>query len=1076
MAYSFAGASQIRYARQCWPSGNEALPKGIVARTSNLEMRLWDSGIYNRISKRPLNFLAIAKGGRKNKFVNKIVAKAEAGKPMSDNAPQIKYDVFVSFRGEDIRSGFLGHLSEAFSQKQIYAFIDEKLKKGDSVWPSLEKAIEGSFISLIIFSKNYASSSWCLKELVKILECRDKYKRIVIPVFYNVEPTVVRHQNKFYAIAFVFHQIKYGLSMVKLWKKALEDSSNLSGIKSTDFRNDAEMLDEIVKQVLMRFSKHPINMKGLIGIGKPISDIESLLCQESKDVRVIGIWGMGGIGKTTIAEEVFNKLYSKYEGCCFLANVREELRRNGIISLKEQVFSTLLGEVVKINTPNGLSDYIKRRIGRQKVLIILDDVNDSDQIEILLGTRDWFGGGSRIIITTRDKRVLIANRVDDIYKVDVLSSSDALKLFNLKAFDQNQIKVEYHELSKRVVNYAKGIPLVLEVLGRLLCGKDKVAWESQLEILEKMPIKKVYDIMRLSYDDLDRKEQKVFLDVAYQESDNSVAVVLERLEDRALVSISKHNVVSMHDIIQEMAWEIVRQESSESGRHSRLGDPDEIYEVLKNDKGMEDIRSIKSHLPAVKKLMLCPNIFAKMRKLLFLDFRYTDGLESVGLFPQGLHSLPMELRYLRWECYPFKSLPEQFSTEKLVVLDMSYSQVEKLWSGEKNLMKLKEIILQLCHLKELPDLSNAANLKVLDARGCYQLTSVNPSILSLNMLEKLDLWYCISLTRLSCDSHSSSLRYLNLKECKNLREFSVTSENMIELDLSCTQVNALPTTFGCQRKLEHLNLALSYIESLPSSIKDLTRLQYLNISYCEKLQILPELPPSLETLLVNDCTSLKTVLFPSTVAKQFSENRKKVEFWNCLDLDEHSLMAIGLNAQINMMKFAYQHLSASKQDYNENFGDQAMYLYPGSNIPEWMMYKTTGDYIIIDHSSAPSCPISGFIFCFILGRDGRKFWCHKLQFNIIISDDEGNRDVIKINSSMTFFQIVADHVCLIYDQRCSCSLNSITKNLPKFKIKATAWFTSIFEGFGSPNRVVLKGFGVSHVNTSDYHKTVQQMD
>ncbi|KAG5042286.1 hypothetical protein JHK87_006201 [Glycine soja] len=150
-------------------------------------------------------------------------------------------------------------------------------------------------------------------------------------------------------------------------------------------------------------------------------------------------------------------------------------------------------------TANGLPNYIKRKIGRMKVLIVLDDVNDSDLLEKLFGNHDWFGPGSRIILTTRDKQVLIANKVhvDDIYQVGVLNPSEALELFILHAFNQKLFDMEYYKLSKRVVCYAKGIPLVLKVLGGLLCGKDKEVWESQLDKLKNMPNTDVYNAMRL---------------------------------------------------------------------------------------------------------------------------------------------------------------------------------------------------------------------------------------------------------------------------------------------------------------------------------------------------------------------------------------------------------------------------------------------------------------------------------------------------------------------------------------------------------------------------------------------------
>ncbi|XP_027337255.1 putative disease resistance protein At4g11170 [Abrus precatorius] len=1005
---------------------------------------------------------------------------------MSNN-PQIEYDVFVSFRGKDIRQGFLSHLIEAFPRKQITAFVDDKLRRGDDISPSLLGAIEGSFISLIIFSEDYASSHWCLEELVKIVECKEKKGQIVIPVFYHVDPTDVRHQKKSFGNALHEHEKKYNLSKVQMWRDALNKSANLSGIKSSDFRNDAELLEEIVNLVLMRLSKHPVNSKGLIGIDKSIAHLESLLCEESKAVRVIGIWGMGGIGKTTIAEELFNKLCFKYEGCCFLANVREESRRHGILSLKEKLFSALLVEDVQINTPNGLSSDIGRRIGRKKVLIILDDVDDPDQVEKLFGTRDCFRSGSRIIVTTRDKQVLNANKVDDIYQVGELSYGEALELFNLNAFNKSHLDMEYYELSKRVVHYAKGIPLVLKVLGHLLCGKDKVAWESQLDKLKKLPSKKVHDVMRLSYDDLDHREQKIFLDLAYHESDNSVTIVLERLKDKALINVSKDNYVSMHDIIQEMAWEIVRQESSEEpGNRSRLGDPDDVFHVLKNDTGTRAIRSITADLPMIKKLKLSSHMFVNLNKLQFFDFYYEYSHYSTDPFPEGLQYVPTELRYLRWINCPLKFLAEQFSPEKLVILDLSCSQVEKLWDGVKNLENLKEVILKGCALlKELPDFSKATNLKVLDISYCEQLTSVHLSIFTLKKLESLNLSGCLSLTKLSSDSHLSSLCYLDLHGCRKLREFSVTSENMIELNLSNTCVSELPSSFGHQSKLEILHLENTKINSLPSSIKNLTRLRYLSVRSCAKLQALPELPASLETIIAINCTSLEFMLFPLLCTQQLHENRKGVEFWDCPKLNEDSLMAIGLNAQVNIMNFAYQHLSAPKYECIENYSDyndlhvsyQAVYMYPGGSVPEWLIYKTTKDYIIIDLSSTLHSPLLGFIFCFILSKDKQLFFGQKLQFNITVSDGDSERkeDNVEIYTSMPSPIIALDHVCVVYDQRCSSYLNSRIKIQPKLLIKATALVTSKYSEDSNPKRVLLKGFGVTPINTPIYRNLIQQM-
>ena len=151
------------------------------------------------------------------------------------SVPQIhKYDVFVSFRGPDIREVFLPHLIKAFSQKKIIYFVDYKLTKGNEISQSLFEAIETSLISLVIFSQNFASSSWCLDELVKVVECREKDGNILLPVFYKVDPTIVRHQNGIYADAFAEHKQKYDSTVVHRWRSALKKSANINGFHTSE--------------------------------------------------------------------------------------------------------------------------------------------------------------------------------------------------------------------------------------------------------------------------------------------------------------------------------------------------------------------------------------------------------------------------------------------------------------------------------------------------------------------------------------------------------------------------------------------------------------------------------------------------------------------------------------------------------------------------------------------------------------------------------------------------------------------------------------------------------------------------
>ncbi|KAK0571492.1 hypothetical protein LWI29_017060 [Acer saccharum] len=145
---------------------------------------------------------------------------------------QEKYDVFLSFRGEDTRDGFTNNLYEALSGKKIKTFMDDQLTRGDIISQALTEAIEESKISVIIFSKDYASSKWCLRELIDIMELRKMNKQTVIPVFYGVEPSDVRNQTGSFKDSFVKHEIFFP-DEVQKWREALKEASLLSGHNSS---------------------------------------------------------------------------------------------------------------------------------------------------------------------------------------------------------------------------------------------------------------------------------------------------------------------------------------------------------------------------------------------------------------------------------------------------------------------------------------------------------------------------------------------------------------------------------------------------------------------------------------------------------------------------------------------------------------------------------------------------------------------------------------------------------------------------------------------------------------------------
>ncbi|GAU39627.1 hypothetical protein TSUD_397160, partial [Trifolium subterraneum] len=194
-------------------------------------------------------------------------------------SPTTKHHVFLSFRGEDTRDNFISHLYAEMARKNIETFIDNRLARGDEILPALYKAIEESMIYVVILSENYASSTWCLEELAKILKCRERYGRHVIPVFYKVDPSDVRNQRKSYAEAFVMHQHRFKDDQLDSWKKALTQVAGLSGWDSLVIRPEHKFIEDIVKDILRKLQLNcsfVSDYQGTIGIDKHIEQIQSL--------------------------------------------------------------------------------------------------------------------------------------------------------------------------------------------------------------------------------------------------------------------------------------------------------------------------------------------------------------------------------------------------------------------------------------------------------------------------------------------------------------------------------------------------------------------------------------------------------------------------------------------------------------------------------------------------------------------------------------------------------------------------------------------------------------------------------
>ena len=186
----------------------------------------------------------------------------------------------------------------------------------------------------------------------------------------------------------------------------------------------------------------------MVGLQFQVAEVKSLLDIESNNSTfMLGIFETGGIGKTTLAKVLYNSICNQFEGACFLLNVRETSNQdNGEVCLQQMLLSEML-EKRKLelsSVEKGIS-IIKDRLSTKRVLI--DDVDRIQQFKKLAVGCDWFGPRSRIIITTRDKYLLVAHEVQKIYEMKVLNGRESLELFCQNTFKTSSPATNFEDLS-----------------------------------------------------------------------------------------------------------------------------------------------------------------------------------------------------------------------------------------------------------------------------------------------------------------------------------------------------------------------------------------------------------------------------------------------------------------------------------------------------------------------------------------------------------------------------------------------------------------------------------------------------
>nr|KJB74228.1 hypothetical protein B456_011G280700 [Gossypium raimondii] len=868
----------------------------------------------------------------------------------SSSSRQMKHQVFLSFRGEDTRLNFTVHLLQALKDKGLNVFFDEeKLEKGEELSHALSQAIAASDLSILVLSKDYASSQSCLAELSDIMDRKRKPtdKHIVLPIFYHVDPSDVRNIGGTFKTSFEEHESKRPIEDMKRWKVAFAEIGaskgwHIEGGKSDRF--ETEYIKDVVEYVLKKLNSNCRSVsEELVGIDDQKKKLLVLI--EQAGIHVIGLWGMSGIGKTTLADAVYKEVSPKFECSLFLQNISEKIKKQGSESLRNELLSKLLNNTLSIGYP------YHERLNNKKILLVFDDVTDPDQMDFV-GVK-YFGPGSKIIVTSRDIQVLRNGGANHIHEVKKLNMNDSFQLFSTYAFQLLNLPVDFKYLSFKFVEYAQGNPLALKVLGLKLYTKSIKEWKSEVTKLKQCGEIKLSHILKSSLDGLDEIEKNIFLDVACifkGQHLNYVEKILSNYYKGARCGISKlvgkcllevkYESISMHGMLEEMGKDIVMQESEYPGKRSRLWNCKDVEEVISYDKGTDLIKGIKVDMTEVDSLQFCATAFEKMHKLRYINISfpkkmlwlkklYANQVESI--------SLPDELRFLRWDVYPFKSL-SGFNPKNLVVLKLLHGNMEQLWNedDDMNLTNLREIDVSYCkNLRKMHNLSSAINLELLRCIGCESLVEL--------WNEDDHIWWMLRSRTIIFSVHDLvHLRKiyfdgLRLNGCYSLKKFPKVPRPFCSLDSSETKIEEVSDSIKDHHKLETLWLGKSKVKKVSINILKLEFLRKLDLSGCPieevgcpKVELLSDLPPYLEVLSVNDCTSLEK--FDSLDDELCINHNFLTRFRNCFNLNQDSTSNIEANAMLKIGSLAKKWAARYDWQYNPDRAPSLICCFPGNKI------------------------------------------------------------------------------------------------------------------------------------------------
>nr|DAD46051.1 TPA_asm: hypothetical protein HUJ06_004281 [Nelumbo nucifera] len=840
--------------------------------------------------------------------------------------PVFRWDVFLNFKGVDTRHNFTGCLYNKLLANGIRAFwYDQELESDDEeIKSTVFTAIKESAVSIAVISENYASSSWCLEELARITECWRR-RRHLLPVFYRVDPSHVRRQNGPFEMDFRNLEQRFGKDKVLRWKKAMEKAGGISGWDSRNCQ-EPQLIKDLVEKVLTISSNTPLDVaKYPVGINSRVEELMKVLDVKSHDVRIVVFHGMGGIGKTTLARAVYNKMVTHFEHCSFISNVRETSKN-----------------------PNGL-------VSLQNILL-----------------HDLFPKGEQVVEEVSGGILIIkGHQVHEIYEVQKLNLIESLELFSHHAFGREKPAETLMHITEEIVTLTGQLPLALEVFGAF------ILWDKD-EIMEVLSSKKGTDRTQgitLDFTEENRKESDEFCNTTrHRISTTNFKKNFENLFNHGRVKDKKERKVCTRGLEPMVNLRLLQI------NHVNLEGSFKV--ILTNLKWLQWKGCQLDALPSE----FCPQELAvldlsesKIRQVWDQKWWQIQCNMAKELKVMNLHSCHKLIATPDFSWY--------LNLEKLILENCS--GLMKIHKSVGKLCMLLLLNLRCCsNLQEFPnDISGLGNLKILILSDCSKLkdlpedlkpmksltellvggTAIRKlpdSVCHLTKLERLILDECVSIRELPGSIVLKMTKRMHLKHQLNPKPFllPISFSNLSSLQLldasSCKLSNVIPDDFEKLSSLEILNLSRSAIYSLPSSLRGLSVLTDLLLTHCIEIKSLPPLPASLTKVDVSNCTALKSLPDLSNL-----RNLEELNLTNC-----EKLMDIPGLECLKSLRRLYMSGCNSCHSVVQRFPKATLrrinYLsVPGNEIPDWLCQE------VMIFSSRKNQKLEGVIIYVVLSLD-----------------------------------------------------------------------------------------------------------